>query len=466
MSIRSLPPFRRIYRSEISLAIAAQLLQFGMGLFIMPMALVRLNSAELGLWYVFFAVQSMVMLLDFGFTQTFSRHFAYIFGGAQFLHREGLPPSSVMPLNPSLLAATIVGARRLYLALAVIAALVLATAGTAYIITIAGRSGLERDQVLFGWGIFCLAACLSIYFQWQSALLSGADRVSQTYKIGIVSRMVQLISSLAALALAPSIVTLAAAYAASIVSSYLYSHYSTRDLIPSNAASVARHSQQSPSDILNILWHGSSRLGLVFIGSFLITRSNTFSISYFLGLSVSAQYAVTMQIFNLAQALATTAFAINYPKMSGARLAGNMVRLRELFLKSLSFSWIVYAFIAAAAIAAGPYIIYHLGSKTSLPGREVMILLASVLFLEMNHSLCANAIVTSNRVPFVRAALISGIAIAAAAVAIGLVGGTLLGFIAAQGLIQLSYNNWKWPLVVMRDFKIRRAPTEWITRGF
>ena len=152
--------------------------------------------------------------------------------------------------------------------------------------------------------------------------------------------------------------------------------------------------------------------------------------------------------------------------MSGARLAGNMVRLRELFLKSLSFSWIVYAFIATAAIAAGPYIIYHLESKTSLPGREVMILLASVLFLEMNHSLCANAIVTSNRVPFVRAALISGIAIAAAAVAIGLVGGTLLGFIAAQGLIQLSYNNWKWPLMVMRDFKIRRAPTEWITRGF
>jgi hypothetical protein len=49
--------------------------------------LVRLQPAEVGLWHVFVAAQSLVMLLDFGFTQTFARNFAYVFAGARTLMR-------------------------------------------------------------------------------------------------------------------------------------------------------------------------------------------------------------------------------------------------------------------------------------------------------------------------------------------------------------------------------------------
>ncbi len=53
----------------------------------LPVVLVRLQPAEVGLWHVFVAAQSLVMLLDFGFTQTFARNFAYVFAGARTLMR-------------------------------------------------------------------------------------------------------------------------------------------------------------------------------------------------------------------------------------------------------------------------------------------------------------------------------------------------------------------------------------------
>lgn len=448
----------KMYRSGVSLAMLAQLLQLGMGLFIIPVALVRLTSAELGLWYVFFSIQATVMLLDFGFTQTFSRNFAYLFGGTQLLRSEGLAaPSGNMPLHPGLLAATILGARRLYLLLTCVAALALATIGTAYVLAMTNRSGLARVEVLSGWTIFCLAACASIYFQWQTALLNGANRVAQNYKIGIASRVAQLVVSVIGLSLAPSIVTLALAYAVSVAVGRVYNHYCMRDLIPTCLRAAAAASPQSPREILGILWHGASRLGLVFLGGFLITRSNTFSVSYFLGLETSARYSVALQCFTIATGLAQTAFAISSPKISGARIAGDANLARSLFVSSLTFSWIVYGFLAAALIGTGPYLLHLLGSKTQLPDLSVMFLLALVLALEMNHALCANAIVSGNRVPFVWASLISGAAIVAGTIATGLLGGGLFAFIAVQGLVQLAYNNWKWPLVIMRDLNISTA---------
>jgi hypothetical protein len=60
-------------RSPIYLGLLSQLMQYGVGLMILPFALSRLEPSAIGLWFIFVSAQSLVGLLDFGFTRSLPR---------------------------------------------------------------------------------------------------------------------------------------------------------------------------------------------------------------------------------------------------------------------------------------------------------------------------------------------------------------------------------------------------------
>jgi O-antigen/teichoic acid export membrane protein len=395
-------------------------------------------------------MQSAISLLDFGFTQTFSRNFAYVYCGAQSLTKEGFDNSSRGPVNTALLAATINAARRVYFIITLLAFVILSTVGTLYVINVSKGSGLSAIWSLIAWFIFSASAIFNIYLQWQTSLLLGADKIAKTYSINIISRLVQLVVSTIGLVIVPSVLVLVCAYALSILIARFYNSRAVKDILSKNLGDHSKLSQ-SPADITRCLWHNASRLGLVFLGSFLITRSCTFVIAHFLGLATLAQYSISMQIFMVAQSLAQVMFSSYYQKISGARVINDQHQIRTLFFRSLVFAWTIFCGTSIVAIIVGPELLDLMGSNTKLPSRGVLILMAVVALLEMNHSLCATAIVTGNRVPFVYASLLSGFTIISGTIAVGFAGGGVLEFVLVQGIIQLLYNNWKWPLMLFGE---------------
>jgi hypothetical protein len=72
------------------IGLTAQLLQYGSALMLVPFMVTRLSKAEIGLWYVFVAVQSLAFICDFGFQPTFTRAFAQGISGAARVERQGL----------------------------------------------------------------------------------------------------------------------------------------------------------------------------------------------------------------------------------------------------------------------------------------------------------------------------------------------------------------------------------------
>ena len=59
------------------------------GLIVLPLVLRMLPQDDIGLWYVFVSVGSIATLLDFGFSNSFSRNITYIFSGVKELLAEG-----------------------------------------------------------------------------------------------------------------------------------------------------------------------------------------------------------------------------------------------------------------------------------------------------------------------------------------------------------------------------------------
>ncbi|WP_102115977.1 hypothetical protein [Lactiplantibacillus plantarum] len=56
---------------------------------LLPFIMIKLSSDELGLWYVFLAINGLVSLFDFGFDPAFARNVTYAWGGATRLRRVG-----------------------------------------------------------------------------------------------------------------------------------------------------------------------------------------------------------------------------------------------------------------------------------------------------------------------------------------------------------------------------------------
>lgn len=100
-------------------------------------------------------------------------------------------------------------------------------------------------------------------------------------------------------------------------------------------------------------------------------------------------------------------------------------------------------------------ILLILEGNTKLLNSNKMLFMGGYLLLEMIHSNVATFITTRNRAPFVKASILSEIAIIL--ISLFLINFTDLGLwslLFSQAIVQLMYNNWKWPLEINKELKV------------
>lgn len=429
----------------------AQFLQYGAALLLLPLIVARLSPEQVGVWYIFVAVQGLAMLMDFGFQPSFARNFALAFSGSQELAKEGLAPARGAAANYALAGKVLYAARVIYAGASLVALALLLSFGTLYIESVVEAGGsLVQADVMVAWVIFSFAVSVNLYLMWVSPLLIGADKVDKNYLYLIANRgtfflvgavlLIQgygLSSLSAALLLGPLVARLA-------VAGFLHPL-----LLSINRA--GKFDFLAARRELATIWHNSKKMGVVSIGAYLITRYNIFVISHFIGLAAAASYGLTVQVLMAINSMSQILFQVNVPTMVRARLERNISSLRHIFLQSTTFYFICFSIGAILFIITGDDLLTRIGSDTKLLDQSMVMLLSVIFFLEGNHSNSALTITTANKVPFVYPALLSGGAIFALSTLSGFLGWGMLGVILSQGLVQLSYNNWKWPLMVAKE---------------
>src|SRR3990167_832985 len=108
-------------RRDLYWGYAAQVLNIGLGLIMLPVIVRHMSTAEVGLWFVFITLISFAQLLELGFQPTISRNVAYIYAGAQKLSAFGLQENGNGNLNIPLLANLVAASRFIYRWIALLA---------------------------------------------------------------------------------------------------------------------------------------------------------------------------------------------------------------------------------------------------------------------------------------------------------------------------------------------------------
>ncbi len=437
---------------DFMFGVLGTVLQVGTGVIMLPAAAATLSPSALTFWYVFLTMQTLALLIEFGFTPTLSRNFTYVFSGARVLRTEGVPERTDKGVSVELLANLLRASRRLYLGMALIVLLLLGVGGTIYVGALA-RTTTDVAYVWPAWAFFMAAMTVQTSYNWQGCVMVGADRMRQNYQVFTVARLVQVALSLIGLYFFPNILTLAVAYAVSVIVGRVYARLVIRDVLRMTAHAKTEISKVN--DILRTIVPTAAKLGWVTLGEFFTNRFSLFAVSLAVGAAAAAEYAIALQAMLVLLTVSQIATAMSVPRMAAAQLANDRPAMADLYAFCLVLSVTLLALGSAAMIILGEPILRLIGSETMLPSLPVLILLGVTYTVAVSAHTAMNIITAGNRVPHLRAVLLTGAATTIGVIIVAVMKGDLVAFVAVQGLTQLAFNFWRWPLYAFRDTGLR-----------
>lgn len=432
----------------------AQVVNLGSGLIVLPVVLHLLSAEEIGMNYLMLSVSSLVALFDFGFSDQFSRNITYVFSGARELKKEGMGDLSNGGVNYHLLAVVIETAKYIYRLISIIAIITMLTLGSLYIYRATNGFSTINHSLLI-WLIFSFATYFDLYFKYYGSLLMGAALVMESKKASMLNRLVYIIISFILLFLGCGLFSLVIA---NIISPFVGRWYSYRKFYSPELRSALNNHNPKKEEIKEtffVLWYNAKKLGINFLGAYGIQQSGTFIIGLFLPLKTIASYGLMCQLFQVSSAFAMGLFLTYLPEFYKSRVNNNLTKLRNDFSFSSFVFILLFMFLGLSIILGGDFFLKLIGSSTELPIAVIMILFFVHMLLESFHSMCATMIVTNNQVPFVSAAIVSGLLIILGNLlvleytALG-----LLGVVIVQFVVQMCYNHWKWPMWIFRELDL------------
>ncbi len=431
----------RLWHSTSAWSFANTAALAGYGLVVLPFQARLLSPDAMGVWYAFLAMGSLaIMVCNGGITPTVQRFASYLHAGATRLQADGVPPSASAAPNWVGVAAYGASVDRLFRLLALGGMALLALIGFSFIALKVTDLAL-RQQALYGWTIQVLAIGVLIPAAGRTALVQGAGGMLTSQRRLLIARLAAPGVVVTGLCLDLGVISLGLGTLTMAVVQWL----GHRRCLPV-AISAAPPPGAWPEH-LRAMWPTTWRFTLVTLGAWMITLSGTLILGTWVGLSEAGQYGLSLQVLQLCTTVAAVWMSAAIPRLCALRAAGEAGALRRLFTSRWTLGLITFVVLATPAVIFGQHILGIIGTNTRLLEPAMLIAMAVILLLELNHGpLCASFLMTGNQVPFVPAALASGVAIVLGGIALSVGAGLgVWSVIIAQGVVQLMYNNWRWP---------------------
>lgn len=438
------------------------ILRFFSGILLLPIMLSMMSSEEIGVWYVFLAIGSMTQILDMGFSPTITRNVSYAYAGAEKLAKEGIDEENNFSkkINYELLAKIKSASKYVYLYISVLALSLLLSFGTGYIYYIT-KSFTDNAYYLLAWCIYAIGLFLNFFYSYWIFLLNGVGLIRQGQQAAIVSNVFFLGIAVIGLFSNGGIMAVTAAYLFNgLIVRMMCKFFLNRHLHIPNVEMTKEEIRK----FIKVIWFNAKKMGVTSIGAYLIVQANTLLSSFFFDLKIVASYGLTLQVINFVLALARIPFTTYLPMMNEMRVIKDDMGIVRLMSMTFVLGGLIFLAGACGILGIGNDILVLIHSNTMLLPSSMVTFMLIYLFLEYNHSNFATVITTRNEVPFVKASILSGVAVVLFALFnVQILKMDIWGLLVGQCLAQLTYNNWFWPMAVLREFQL--SPWDIIRTG-
>ena len=445
----------KINKKDVVWGYITMAFNYGTGLFTLPFILNMLSAEEVGMNYLMLTISNLVILADFGFSQQFGRNLTYILSGAQSLQKEGISGVKLGAINYQLVATLIKTAKFVYLRMSLLVLAGMLTLGTIYIYHVTqGFTNIPNS--LFIWLLFSVSTFFNFYYKYYTTLLTGSALMMEYNKSCIYSKIVYIAICVGMLFLGCGLMSVVVA---NFISPFVQRYYSYISFYTDEIKDGLRGQVVTAEDIREMtstLWFNAKKLGIIFVGQYGISQSGIFFSGLFLSLEEVAAYGLMMQLINnILCSISKSLFNSISPLFSKDTINHDISQLIRHFSLGNFIFWCIFIVGSLMVIFVAPPVLDLIHSNSHLPSTLVMLVFSIDALLDYNHANFTYILTAQNRFPFVKADLITGMAVVFINLAtLYFTDWGLLGLVLGRLCVMLAYNDWKWPSVICRELNV------------
>jgi O-antigen/teichoic acid export membrane protein len=423
---------------------ASYFVRFGSALFVLPLLLKIYSPVEQSFWFFINTITGFAMLADSGFGNTLVRAVSYFKAGASYLPRTKKEYDEIEKIEkgePHLknLKNLLTTANRIYIYLGLFSVLILATGGIAAAWNIMELAD-HRTDIWIAYLIvipYCYFMILSV--KWSS-FMRGLGYMAEEARFGVFQGVLRVIAFVILLLFQLGPAYLIFVLLLESVIKLFYIKWFVGKWFKKEKV-VFEDKKYFDKDIFRSLWSATWRTGLLFWGAYAIQSGTSILASQLSDAVVMANFLLTMRIFNFILNIARAPFYTNVPKIYQLAAEKDLPNLRR---KSSEYMFLGLGLkVAALAVLAvfGNQVLDLLGIETRFVGMTVFLIMAVTEILDLHASFHATIYTSTNHIPFVLPATISGGLILLVGFQVIPQYG-VMGIVLTKFIIQFMFNNW------------------------
>lgn len=445
----------KIGRKDIFWNYAATFMRIASGIIILPLVLRMLPTEEYALWTIFLTISSLTALLDFGFSNSFSRNVAYVFSGITELKAKGYVAveRTNTQIDFGLLKSVIKAMQSYYGAMALLFLLIFAIGSPFYMTHVLDKYTGDKHEIWIAWFTYGGIVAYEFYTCYYNSLMTGRGLIKRNMQIIILSQSIRIIVSVILLLFGFGIISMVIAMLVGDIVNRTLSYYSFYD---KNVKTELKKAPIMPVvEVMKVMAPNAFKIGLTTLGFFALSQAITLISPFYLSYQEVAQYGISKQMVSLILSIGGTWFGTFYPQLTQYRVREENDNVKRLYIKGILIVIIVFLIAGSGLILLGNLILELIHSKTFLLNSWLLLLMIIFSFFEACQSISTSTLLTKNEVPYFKSVLFSGVgSLILLFVMFRYTHLGVLNMILAPGIALSIYHNWKWPYTVIRDLKI------------
>ncbi len=409
-----------------------------------PVLFANVSPGDLGVWYLLFAIATLINLSDLGLPSTFARAVAYVRGREASAAEANVASGYLKTSLPELYASALIATSVLAVAFA-LAAIPAALLYFRYAL-LGGAAAVTLPLLVFLAGVV-----LNLVAAIPGACLNGSGDVALDSGIRAAVNVAGFALIVALVPRHPSLTTLCAIYVVQGLLAFAISHGA---LVWRRGIGRARDMRVNFS-LIRRMYRESASIFVSRAGFWLTLESTLLVAGHFLGSARIADFAVLRQIVQIGSNVTTAIPIAVSPDIAAAHARGDQVTARSLYLAAQRYVMILAVLWVIGLLVWAPAVVGALIGREHFLGYAVLVPLAIGSLLELHAAMHGFYMWNVGRWPFAPYVVLGGVL----NVAFASIGCASLGFVGlawGSTASQAATMNW----VQVRD-ALRQVGIGW-----
>jgi len=375
-----------------------------------PLILSRFSTADISLWFIFSTIIGIQMLVDMGFSPTFTRVIAYAMGGASHEELTGFrEPKSTLnkrPPNWDTVERIFATMSSVYSVLTIFLVLLFCIVGSFSLLKPISHVS-DTFAAWICWIIIIVTSALNLKFTSFSSYLQGTNNIALLRRWETYISLCSILSNYLVLIFGGKLLELVLSHQAWRVINILANRHI------SFAANDERlkyfKNKGKDSIVLKAVWPSTWRSGLgIFMSRGLIDVSGIVYANL-AATPLVATYLLGLRLITFVSTFSQAPFYSKLPVLSRLRASGDLFIQVTVAKKSMRYAY--WCFVIAFSILGiiGPRILFLLNSHAEFPDGVLWSILGLAFFVERYGAMHIQLYSTSNHIIWHKANGISGL---------------------------------------------------------